>query len=76
MMRARAWRHVRFVTPWLRAEEYAALLGAGDLGVCLHASRSSLDLPMKVVDMFGAALPVLALNYSWCDRCPTQLVLI
>ncbi|KPA78571.1 putative dolichyl-P-Man:GDP-ManGlcNAc2-PP-dolichyl beta-14-mannosyltransferase [Leptomonas pyrrhocoris] len=44
-------------------KEYSVLVGAADVGFCLHLSSSGLDLPMKGVDMVGAGLPVIALQY-------------
>jgi beta-1,4-mannosyltransferase len=53
---------VRFV--WVPFDEYPALLAHADVGVSLHRSASAVDLPMKIADMRGSGLPVIALEYA------------
>jgi len=66
--RAREIEHprLRIVTGWLPGELYRDLLRAADGGISMHRSASGLDLPMKIVDMIEASLPVLACDYGPC----------
>lgn len=58
--------HLRVLVRWFSPDDYAALLGTADLGISVHRSASGLDLPMKVCDLLGAAVPVCALDYGPC----------
>jgi beta-1,4-mannosyltransferase len=59
------YQNIKIFFAWFSAEEYPLILGSADIGISLHTSSSQLDLPMKVVDMLGVGIPVLALNFKW-----------
>lgn len=57
------WIKVTVKDVWLSNENYPRILKIANLGISLHYSSSGLDLPMKIIDLFGAGVPVISMNY-------------
>jgi beta-1,4-mannosyltransferase len=60
------FRFSTVLTRWLAEADYVELLALADLGLCFHRSSSGIDLPMKILDLFGAGVPVCAYDYGPC----------
>lgn len=63
MVKSHTWKNIIIKNVWLPIEQYPNILKIADLGISLHYSSSGLDLPMKIVDLFGSGVPVISMNY-------------
>lgn len=57
-------RYISIHTLWLESCDYPLFIGSADLGISLHTSTSGIDLPMKILDMFGCEVPVCAKKFE------------
>ncbi|KAK4529613.1 hypothetical protein CCYA_CCYA02G0470 [Cyanidiococcus yangmingshanensis] len=54
---------------WLPSRaDYAELLSIANVGISMHMSSSGMDLPMKVFDMWGCGIPVVAYSYPCLEQ--------
>jgi beta-1,4-mannosyltransferase len=63
---SKRWQRAAVRTVFLDPEGYREILRSAEMGLCFHLSSSGVDLPMKVMDLFGAGSPVCAYNYGPC----------
>jgi beta-1,4-mannosyltransferase len=61
-----SWHRVIPCTAFLDPADYRELLRTAHFGLSLHRSSSGVDLPMKIVDLFGARTPAVVLDYGPC----------
>jgi beta-1,4-mannosyltransferase len=61
-----SWRRVIPRTAFLDPADYRELLRAAHIGFSMHRSSSGVDLPMKIMDLFGARTPAAVLDYGPC----------
>ena len=64
LLDSKPFDHIQVLILWLEHNVYSQILSCADVGICLHDSTSGLDIPMKVVDMLGCGIPVVAKNYK------------
>ena len=58
------FKKIKIYFKWFTDEDYPLICGSVDFGISLHNSKSKVDLPIKILDVFACETPAIVYYYS------------